>query len=393
MTPATADDGPSDNPLHVAIVLSGLGAGGAERVVSILSREWVETGHQVTIICFESEKAPSYYALDPRITIQRLGLPPVQSEIFNALGAVVRRVRALKQLLAEISPDVIFSFLSRTNILTLLSSRGMDIPVIVSERNNPNMQYLGFTWNLLRSVTYRRAFGMVTMTKGALQYFPESMRTRSWVIPNPVIIPQDLPKKQNDGSRNGKILTAVGRLVHQKGFDLLIEAFARIVPAFPDWKLMIWGEGPERASLERLRVAVGLKDQVLLPGVSEHPGGWIEGCDAFVLSSRYEGWGNVLLEAMASGLPVVSFDCQWGPSEMIQDGVDGLLVSPEDLAALSKALAKILGDQGLRERLGANAAVAARRYSHDRIVATWNLVLATAVERKSPLKSAGDASR
>ena len=347
---------------------------------------------RLRLYVLNSEKTPSYYPLDPRINIRRLGLPPVRSEAFIAVGAVVRRVRALRQVLGEISPDVIFSFLSRTNILTLLSSRGMDIPVIVSERNNPNMQHLGFTWNLLRSVTYRRAFGMVTMTKGALQYFPESMRARGWVIPNPVVIPQDLPKKQIDSSRKEKILTAAGRLVHQKGFDLLIKAFATVVPAFPDWKLMIWGEGPERASLERLRVAVGLKDQVLLPGVSEQPGGWIEGADAFVLSSRYEGWGNVLLEAMASGLPVVSFNCNWGPSEMIEDGIDGLLVPLEDLTALSKALAKIMGDQGLRERLGANAAVAVRRYSHDKIVATWNSVLAIAVERKSPLKPAGDAS-
>ena len=119
-------------------------------------------------------------------------------------GAVVRRVRALRQVLGEITPDVIISFLSRTNILTLLSSRGLDIPVIISERNNPNMQHLGFTWNFLRSVTYRRAFGMVTMTKAALRFFPESMRVRSWVIPNPVIIPRDLPKKQIDSSRKGK---------------------------------------------------------------------------------------------------------------------------------------------------------------------------------------------
>ena len=392
MTPAAAENGLCDNSLHVAIVLSGLGAGGAERVVSILSREWVETGHQVTVICFESEKALSYYPLDPRINIRQLGLSPVRAGPFVAVGAVMRRVYVLRQVFGEISPDVIISYLSRTNILTLLSSRGMGVPVIVSERNNPNMQHLGFTWNFLRRVTYRYAVGMVVMTKAVLQYFPKSLRARSWVIPNPVIIPRDLPKKQIDSVQNGKTLTAVGRLVHQKGFDLLINAFATVAPAFPDWKLVIWGEGPERASLERLRAAVGLNDRVLLPGISEHPGGWVEGSDAFVLSSRYEGWGNVLLEAMASGLAVVSFDCQWGPSEMIQDGVDGLLVPREDLTALSEALAKIMEDQGLRERLGAKAAAAVRRYSHDRIVATWNLVLATAVKRKSPLKPAGEAS-
>lgn len=374
-----------DKSLHIAIVLSGLGAGGAERVVSILSREWMEAGHRVTVICFESEGARPYYPLDSRIRIRQLGLSPARLVSFVAVSKVVRRVRALRQVLGEITPNVIISFLSRTNILTLLSSRGLDIPIIISERNNPSMQHLGFTWNFLRSVTYRRAFGMVTMTKGALEYFPERMRVRGWVIPNPVIIPRNLPQKQPDSLHKGNILAAVGRLVPQKGFDLLIKAFATIAPAFPDWKLVIWGEGPERASLVRLRDFVGLEERILLPGISERPGGWTETADAFVLSSRYEGWGNVLLEAMSMGLPVVSFNCDWGPSEMIQDGIDGLLVPPEDLTALSKALAKILGGQALRERLGANAAVAARQFSNDRFMASWNLVLGIAVAHPFPL--------
>ena len=120
-----------------------------------------------------------------------------------------------------------------------------------------------------------------------------------------------------------------------------------------------------------------------MPGITNKPGIWVETADAFVLSSRYEGWGIVLLEAMAAGLPVVSFDCEWGPRAMVTDGHDGLLVPLGDINALAEALAKVLSDARLREQLAANAAVTAQRYAPERIMADWDEVLG-AVLRKQP---------
>jgi glycosyltransferase involved in cell wall biosynthesis len=380
MSPTAVETIPQIGKLHVAVALSGLRPGGAERVVSILSREWVELGYQVTIMCFEEVEESSYYPIDPRIKVVRLGFPPVQSGAFASIRAVVLRTIALRRAFKEVRPDVIVSFLSRTNILTLISTLGTKTPVIISERNNPKKQQLGFTWNLLRKLVYGRAFGMVTMTKAALEYFPIGMRARSWVIPNPVIIPQKMMKTGVNRLDGLNVLTAVGRLVDQKGFDILIAAFARVAPAFPDWRLVIWGEGPDRNSLEQLVIALGMRQRISLPGVSERPGSWVENADAFVLSSRYEGWGNVLLEAMASGLPVVSFDCEWGPAEMIQDGVDGILVDRDDTIGLSNAMATVMKDKTLRETLGANAALSAQKYSHEKILADWNSVLSAAVK-------------
>ncbi len=178
-------------------------------------------------------------------------------------------------------------------------------------------------------------------------------------------------------------LGAVGRLTRQKGFDLLIEAFARIATRHPEWKLVIWGEGDDRKSLEALRDALDLRDRVELPGVTQRPGLWVETADVFVLSSRYEGWGIVLLEAMAAGLPVVSFACEWGPSDMVKHGEDGILVPSNNVDALAEALSRMLGDGELRSRLAANAEASAKRYLPERILSQWDAVASSALKHSA----------
>ncbi len=216
-----------------------------------------------------------------------------------------------------------------------------------------------------------------------MSLFPPEQRARSWIIPNEANLPANLQSK-----RGRRVLAAAGRLVPQKGFDLLLEALARIAAAQPDWTLVIWGEGPERAALELQGCMLGLDGRVQLAGVSERPGLWIETADAFVFSSRYEGWGIVLLEAMAAGLPVVSFDCRFGPSEMITHEEDGLLVPNGDVHALSAAMSRLMGSETLRKSLGEAAAKSARRFSRERVKAGWDEVVKSAVEH-----DAGDMRR
>lgn len=363
------------SPARIVFVLSGLGAGGAERVVNIISEEWARAGHDVTVLCFDRIGSTPYYSFHPRVKVRLLGSPPKRTNALAGTVATIRRILSLRRVIRETKPDVVFSFLSRVNVKTLLATIGLQCPVIISERNNPVMQPLGLIWSFWRKTTYPRAFGLVTMTKEALAQFPESLRARSWVIPNPVNIPVSGPEIPPRHESTRKALVAVGRLVPQKGFDLLLQAFARIAPQHPDWDLVIWGEGPERKTLETLRAALQLDDRVKLPGVSRGAGDWIGSGDAFVLSSRFEGWGNVLLEAMAAGYPVVSFDCQWGPGEMIRPEVDGLLVPPGDIEALADSLSRLLGDPELRQRLGLAASLSATRFSTSVILPLWDRVL------------------
>lgn len=363
--------------LRVTIVVPGLSAGGTEHVVNLVANHWKALGHTVTIITFEVPDAISYYPLHPAISIVRLGVPPGRMSKLGSAAAVGLRILRLRSALRRSRPDFVLSFLTRTNVMTLLACLGIPAPVVVSERNNPAVQPFGKIWKWLQSRLYPRAFGLVTMTQGALDYFPPAMRRRGWVIANAVDLPPDWVNR-----RKNNTLTAVGRLTHQKGFDLLLKAFALVAPKHPDWKLVIWGEGDDRKLLEAQRDALGLQARVEMPGVTARPGLWVETADVFVLSSRYEGWGIVLLEAMAVELPVVSFECEWGPGTMITNGDDGILVPCENVDALALALDAMLGDQIQRETMGAKAALSARKYLPERILAEWDGVLLSAVDRQ-----------
>lgn len=374
-----AVDAEANAPLNIVLVLSGLSAGGTEHVVNMLAKHWNAKGRRVTIISLDTPDAPSYYEYPKDVTLVRLGVPSKrESRAFAALAAAKRVLRLRKAIVAA-SPDIVLSFLTRMNVLTLLATRGLGIPVIVSERSNPALQKVGASWNTLRLHLYPRAFALVTMTAGARDYFPEKIRAKTWVIPNAV----DLPASWQE-ARGHKNLVAVGRLVPMKGFDILLEAFAKIAERFNDWTLTIWGEGPERQSLEDLRDRFGLAKQVRMPGVTPRAGTWIETADAFVLSSRYEGWGLVLLEAMGAGLPVVSFACEWGPREMIEDGVDGLFARREDPEDLADKLALVLSNPDLRQRLGSAARRSVARFAPATIISQWEDVIRTAL---APRKS------
>jgi glycosyltransferase involved in cell wall biosynthesis len=282
----------------------------------------------------------------------------------------MRRILALRRALRVLAPDMVISFLTRINVMTVLATRGHDVGVIVSERNNPLRQATSPVWRRLRAGLYGLADRLVTPSRGVLEALPASIRGRGRVIPNPVDLPRRTARRGD-----GRTMVAVGRLDEQKGFDLLLPAFARIAARHPDWRLVIWGEGEERARLEAVRDGLGLAARVRMPGVTARPGQWVEEADLFVLSSRYESFGNVVTEAMAAGLPVLVTDCPWGPGEIVQHGVDGWLVPPENVPALAQALDLLLGDEALRARLADAARRNVQRFARAQVMALWDELL------------------
>ena len=350
----------------VVLVLSSLGAGGAEGVIAQLANHWARSGCRVTVIAFDHPADPIYHHFDDAVAFVRLGLPPGGGR----LAAVVRsaqRVRLLRATVRRLEPTLIVSFLLKINVTVLLACRGLGIPIIVSERNHPSRGAGSPWWQWARVRLYPQAAAVVLQTEASRRALPPAVARRGIVIPNPV-----KQRSLRTGFSCTRTLVAVGRLEEQKGFDLLLEAYAIVCRRHPEWQLVIWGEGGLRRELESQVKRLGLSDRVSLPGVTDNPGGWTDSASALVVSSRYEGFCNVIVEALASGVPVVSFDCEFGPADILDDGKFGLLVPPEDIIQLAAGLERMLSDAELRRCFSSKGIDRARDFSRDVVMSAWD---------------------
>jgi glycosyltransferase involved in cell wall biosynthesis len=253
------------------------------------------------------------------------------------------------------------------------------VPVLVSERSDPAFFPIARSFGVLRRGLYPRADAVVVQSEQARRFFSGAVRERTVVIPNPVLPAQ---RQEPAPPGPGRTVVSLGRLSKVKGFDLLIDAFARIAPEHPDWSLEIWGEGPERPRLEKMAADKGLGSRLRLPGHTSSPQEKLSRADLFVLSSRVEGFPNALCEAMASGLPVVAVDCPSGPRQIIRDGVDGILVAPDDAAALARGMNRLMESPELARRLASRAPDVVQRFALDRVLGLWEAALEGAVRRR-----------
>ena len=199
------------------------------------------------------------------------------------------------------------------------------------------------------------------------------------VVPNAVFLPlATVPPRVDPQAIVGadrNVLLAVGRLIEQKGHDWLCRAFSEVCAQYPEWHMVILGEGPLRNRLQSLVAELGISNRVSMPGRVGNVADWYVRADLFVLSSRFEGFPSALIEAMASGCPCVSSDCDTGPRELIEDGVNGRLVAPDDVRALAEALGQLMQDPALRARFATRSEGMLERFSEQRIMAGWRSVL------------------
>jgi glycosyltransferase involved in cell wall biosynthesis len=349
--------------MRLTLFIEALKGGGAERVLSEMASHWAARQHTVQLLT-RTPPESDFYRVHP--AVGRVMVPRPVSPLGQTRRYLLR-VRALREALAASRPDVIISFIDTSNIETLLAAHDLGIPVIVSERCDPDHNVIPLHHSILRRLLYPHADMVVVQTESVRRWAEKFLWSeRVAVVPNCVRQPAPAPPVARE-----PVIVAMGRLVEQKGFDLLVAAFARVARALPGWRLIIVGDGERRAALERQVAALGLGDRIALPGVTSDAQSFLRRAGMFVLSSRFEGFPNVLLEAMACGTPVVAMDCPSGPRDIVRPGHDGLLV-PVDVDALAAAILQLGRAPDQRARLGANAVDVTARFHPDRIMAMWD---------------------
>lgn len=359
--------------MRITLVISSLSAGGAERVMSSMANYWAGKRHEVSLITL-AKKETDFYPLRQEVKRIDLDLESVSVNNFGAIRTNFYRIKALRHWIQSCRSEVIISFIDKMNCLTLVATLGLNLPVIVSERVDPRYHGIGRLWSSIRRVTYPTAAQVVVQTKAVADWASGFLNKKLvCTIPNPINIAQS-KSVQRPGHLKHSII-AMGRLVPQKGFDLLLKAFAEVSKTHPEWSLSIVGHGPEFNGLQRLGKELGLKGNLFFLGAVADPFPFLRGADLFVLSSRFEGFPNVLLEAMACGIPVISTNCPSGPGDIIRPGIDGMLVPSEDIEELASAMDLLMSNETERQRLGARATEVTERFGLEKIMNMWEEVI------------------
>ncbi|HSU17092.1 glycosyltransferase [Longimicrobium sp.] len=343
----------AEERLHVLFFTASLGGGGAEKHLVRVANHLDRGRFRVSVAVargggsYESELAPDV-AFHP--------LPG---------GRMARAPLALRRLVRRLRPDLVCSFMDHANCVALASTAGLRgaPPVVAGVQVSPAMEFLRDPdWRrraLLRAIRalYPRAAGVVAISRGVedeVARVVPRVAPRIRVIYNAGVDDEVMrlaaePFEPPPGE--GPVVLACGRLTEQKGFSTLLDAFALLRRTVPAARLWLVGEGELRGELTAQAAALGIADAVWMPGFRANPYQLMRAADVFALSSLWEGFGNVIVEAMAVGTPVVATDCPHGPAEIIRDGKSGLLIPPSDAGALAGALARVLGDGALAGRL------------------------------------------
>ncbi len=351
----------------ITLVISDLGGGGAQRVLTLLANAWAKKGKRVCVITL-ADQSSDFFSLDP--TVRRIvsGGIHQSSGFYEALSMNFRRIWNLRRSIKSSGAPIVVSFVGTTNLLTIMASVGLGLCVIISERNDPSRQSLGRIWDFLRRRLYKYADRVTANSHGVLEALADfTPRSKLYYVPNPLVAPDETQKRD----KLPLSILAVGRLHQQKGYDILLPAFARIASQAPDWRLDILGDGLLRDQLHQQAGDLNIADRIEWHGRVSQPFLFYSNAAIFVLASRYEGTPNAMLEAMACGLPVIVTDASPGPLEFVEDGVSGLVVPAENEQALADAMLRLINDADLRRSLSDMARLRVIELELPNALATW----------------------
>lgn len=334
--------------MNIAFGYSSLRKGGAERVISSLANYFV-SNDQVNIITLDNYD--SEYELAPGVKHMKLDVSRKSVSLMDKFRSIRTQIARIAETVAAIQPDVIVAFDPKIADLCRRAVRGR-IKVIGSERSNPYYDRKGFLSKVFVRAS-RKLDGFIFQTQGAKGYYPKKIQEKSIVIPNGIFFPMTATPLEY-GMRE-KIICATGRVVPVKRYDVLIRAFGQIADQIPDYQVHIYGVGDEQERLEGLANELKIGDRVRFWGLCDRISDVLCRNRIFVLTSESEGMPNGLIEAMACGCACIASDCDFGPSELIREGENGVLFPVGDVDRLASALLEMATDRGKAERIARNA--------------------------------------
>ena len=346
--------------MKIVFVTATLTSGGSERVTSLVANQLAERGHQVEIV--NLNKHIVFYPIHQQVKLS------FAEDIVGS--SIISKILWLRKHVKEEKPDVVIPFMEAVYCVTLLALIGIKVPIISSERIDPRKS--PFIRNILRRIFLPLTTHLVVQTQDIKAFYPKFIQKKTSIIYNPVSETVfQLQEKPKDN-----VIISVGKLDGQKNQKLLINAFASISKDFPDWRLVIYGEGRERDSLERMikDPRFKIQDKVSLPGRCETVIEKMNKAKVFAFSSDFEGMSNAILEAVCVGLPVVTTNVS-GAAELVKDGEGGFVVPIRDGKALADALRTILLDEQLREKMARENKARAKEFKLDMIVDQWESLI------------------
>lgn len=343
---------------NIVFFIGTLGNGGAERVVSILTRQYIQKGIPVEIVLYYDERP--FYDIHPEIKITYV-------ERETGCRNLFKNILWLRRYFIR-NADLVISFLAQFNMVALAALFATGIPIIVADRNDPRHMPKQAPVRIARNLMYHLADAIVVQTQHNKDYFSSVLQKKCSIIYNPV----DLQEKKGMALRTAKKprIVSAARLMKQKNQLMLLDAFAQIKKDFPAYTLTIYGEGPFRPELEKRIRELGLDDSVYLPGKVQNVFDCIADAELFVLSSDFEGMPNALIEAMCLGLPVISTKVS-GATDLIIDGKNGLLTDVGNTEQFMEAMRRMLNDVELRRECANEATKLNEQLRTEIITAQW----------------------
>lgn len=352
--------------MKIIFVIPNMTGGGTERVISMLSDEYIKKGFEVAIMQFAGYEHS--YELNEKVEDFSVA-PKSNGNPF----VMIKRITAMRRYFKKNPDSRIFAFCVMGAVFSVIASWGIKRYILVAERNSPDSCNV----KKIRNWAYKEANRITFQTQEGIGYFPEAIGKKAVVIPNP--IDASVPERYT-GTRRHRVVT-VGRLHHQKNQELLLNAFSDFLKLFPDYELHLYGKGELETKLKEHARKLGIENKTVWHGFAENVKEEIYDCRMFVLSSDFEGISNSMIEALAMGIPTISTDCPIGGAKIyISPEENGLLVPVRDREALTAAMVKVASDDAFADKLSINAVKVKDKYSVSSIAGKF-LEAAEIVER------------